>query len=114
MGWEFLAQKSMRFCSEPWWRNGLGEHSPGKILTWLSSQNSFRKDGQSSSCGHRERQKEGRARASGGDASVCQAVMTTALCHVGWQQHVMQAPFLCKILPSYSLATANLDPFQLQ
>lgn len=100
---------------------GLGEHSPGKVLTWLSSQNCFRMDLQSSSCGHRERVmcagerlKEGRAPASGGDTSVYLAVMTTALCNAVWQQHMMQTPFLSKILPNYSLATENLDPFQLQ
>lgn len=114
MGWEFLAQSSMRFCNEPWWRDGLGEDSPGKILTWLSSQNYFRMDLQSSSCGHRERLKEGRAPASGGDTSVCQAVMSTALCNAFWQEQMMKTPFLCKILPNYSLATEKLDPFQLQ
>lgn len=120
VGWEFLAQSSMRFCNEPWWRDGFGEHSPGKILTWLSSQKWFRINLQSSSCGHREkvtcageRLKEGRAPASGVDTSVCQAIMTTALCNASWEEQ-MQTPFLCKTLPNYSLATEKPDPFQLQ
>lgn len=46
-----------------------------------------------------ERLREGRAPASGGDASACQAIMTTlynAIC----QDQIMETTFLHKISPS--------------
>lgn len=71
MGWEFLAQSLMRLCNEPEWRAGLGENWPGKMWTWVSSQNWFRMDLQSSSCGHKEGVARGGEREAEGRQGSC-------------------------------------------
>lgn len=83
-GWEFLAQSLMRLCNGPEQRAGLGKNWPGKMLTWIVSQNWFRMDLQSSSRGHKEgsngeRLREGSAPAHAGDICAYQAIVTTVV-----------------------------------
>lgn len=126
MGWEFLAQSLPRLCNEPEQRAGLGEKGPGKMLTWISSQNWFRMICRVSPVSTREgvvcggerweRLREGRAPASGGDTNACQATITTVfvtLYNAICQDQIMKSTFLNKILPNYSLKNAQLQPFQL-
>ena len=58
-----------------------------------------------------ERLREGRAPASGGDASACQEIRTAVLvilCNAIYQDQIMETTFLSKILPNYSLKNAKL------